>query len=122
MPRTQTNDAALPGNRMMFRLADGRVGASPAALFTMTRANTQAVVVSMDICNTSAGTGDQLAITIGSGGTYIFGGLTGSGVFDTFSYRGNLVLRPGEALWSAGIIGTWYFNCNGFFQPWASNG
>jgi hypothetical protein len=117
MPRTQTNDLSIGVSPNAHRFWSTSLAVGTTTLYTVSRANVNAVITSMDICNTSGGGSDQCAIQCPTSGAYIFGGQTGAGIFDTFSWRGLLVLYPGEAIRAVGATGVWYSVGSGYYQP-----
>lgn len=117
MPRTQTNDIAPVVNGFPITFFALSAISTGTALMTNTTANTIAVVTNIDAVEVSGTSSSSILIgtTINSCG--IFGAQTGSGNYDTFSWRGVLALRNGQGLVVLHADAGWNVVAGGFWVP-----
>lgn len=121
MPRTQTNDAAPAPYRGLQRLTAANINSPGGIIWQNTHVNVTIVVVTMDVVSVSGGTGANVAVGIAPGGgstqIRVFGASTGSGNYDTFSWRGYLPLLYNDQLVCVNVGGTWDFTAAGYAIP-----
>lgn len=117
MPRTQTNDPAPEVLDTFTRLAATNFSSSPGPVYTNLRQGSTAVVVSIDVVNTTSDSGASILVWAVNNTWGLFGGFTGSGQFDTFSWRGRLGLFYEESLGALSAGGSWSLVASGYYIP-----
>jgi hypothetical protein len=75
------------------------------------------VVTTMDMCNFGGSEGSVCAVCFGTSNNPIFGGLTGAGQYDTFSWRGELCLAQSSTLVCGVVTGSWAITASGYYAP-----
>lgn len=93
MPRTQTNDQNSSHARDIITFWNLNNISNGQELWSNTRADCNAIITCIDICCSVASTA-TCAIGLNQSGYPFFGAQTGAGQWDTFSWRGELMV-PG---------------------------
>lgn len=118
MPRTQTSDPAPEVyDRTFLRFVATSFSSSPGPVYTNTRLGATAVVVSIDVVNITSDSGASILVWVQANTNGLFGGFTGAGQFDTFSWRGKVGLYYEDALGCLSAGGTWSIVASGYYVP-----
>lgn len=105
MPRTQTSEQAPPvlGFPVVFWSLRGLTAGQQ--LFFNDSQFQMYVLTNIDVVSRDANNGDSILIGGLTNSAGLFGALTGAGLYDTFSWRGNLALPFGATLEVIAISG-----------------
>lgn len=117
MPRTDTSDPITLTEFPPWRAGPFLDIVTGQALFHNQRSNTAMIITTMDLGSLQSGTSTACAIGAVYASIVTFGGQTGAGQFDTFSWRGFLPLYYNEYVYCFAASGNWSFTASGYWLP-----